>query len=62
MRSPGDPTRHFNAKAEWKWWNTHRCFVATEKDRLKSMGRPVKVLKKTEKGLLTDCFAGEENG
>ena len=27
MRSPGDLTRHFNAKAEWKWRNTNRCFI-----------------------------------
>jgi hypothetical protein len=29
---------------------------------MKSTSRSLKVLKKTEKGLLTDCFVGEENG
>jgi hypothetical protein len=62
MRSPGDPIRHFNAKAEWKWWKTNRCFIVPEKGRVKSTSRSLKVLKKTEKGLLTDCFVGEENG
>jgi len=54
MRSSGDPTHHFDAKAEWEWWRTHRCFIGIEKDRLKSTGRSLKVLKKTEKGLLTE--------
>jgi hypothetical protein len=54
MRSPGDPTRRFNVKAEWKGWKTNRSFIVTEKDRVKSTSRSLKVLKKTEKGLLTE--------
>jgi hypothetical protein len=54
MRSLGDPIRHFNVKAEWKGWKTNHCFIVTEKDRVRGTSRSLKVLKKTEKGLLIE--------